>query len=131
MYDENELSDTPKDIAPIISQKEAVSQFITYAAKRAKGEIPLYKTCYTNLNKALGGSFEGNSILTIGGMSGSGKSAMAKRIIYSINQNLEEEGRKAVTLCFNYEMLAFKTLGREIANASKKSTSTLYSMDNR
>ncbi len=116
-----------KPVAKIISQQQAVEDCNEYIRKRMNGEIPLFKTCYDNINNALGGSIEPNTILTISGMSGSGKSTMSKRIIYSINENLKKEGKKCVTLCFNYEMLAFRTVGREIANLTKKSVQNLYS----
>jgi replicative DNA helicase len=114
-------------ISKIISQRQAVHQFEEYTEKRKKGLIPLYKTCYSNINEAAGGSFEPNTMLTIAGMSGSGKSTMSKRIIYSINEDLHAKGKKCTTICFNYEMLALKTIGREVANIAKKTVGTLYS----
>lgn len=112
-----------------ISQSKAAFDFASYIDKRRRGEIPLYKTCYKNLNKVFGGSIEPNTILTIAGMSGTGKSAMSKRIIYSITENLQEKKQKCITLCFNYEMLAFRTVAREVAKAAKMSLSKIYSSD--
>ena len=117
----------PNGIAPLVSQRKAAEDTLEYIRKRMLGLIPQYKTCYNNMNIALGGSIEPNTILTIAGMSGSGKSTMSKRIIYSINENLHKEGKECITLCFNYEMLAFKTVGRELANAAKRSVGNLYS----
>lgn len=117
----------PEGVSKLITQRQAIDKFEIYVEKRKKGLIPLYKTCYTNINEAIGGSFEPNTMLTIAGMSGSGKSTMSKRIIYSISENLRLEGKKCTTICFNYEMLALKTIGREVANVAKRTVATLYS----
>ena len=117
----------PSGISPLVSQSKAVEDCLRYMEKRMNGEIPLFKTCYDNINKALGGSIEPNTIMTIGGMSGSGKSTISKRMIYSITENLQKEGKECATLCFNYEMLAFKTVGRELANVAKTSVQRMYS----
>ena len=114
-------------VSKLISQRQAICQFEEYVDKRKKGLIPQYKTCYNNINEAAGGSFEPNTMLVIAGMSGSGKSTMSKRIIYSINENVKSLGKEVVTICFNYEMLALKTIGREVANIAKKTVGTLYS----
>jgi replicative DNA helicase len=121
------VDELPEGVSKLITQRQAVNQFEKYVEKRKKGLIPLYKTCYNNINEAIGGSFEPNTMLTIAGMSGSGKSTMSKRIIYSINENLKLEGKKCTTICFNYEMLALKTIGREVANVAKRTVGTLYS----
>lgn len=121
------VNNVPQGIARIITQEEAVNTCLDYIGKRMRGEIPLYKTKFTNINNAFGGSIEPNSILTLAGISGSGKSTMSTQIIYSIIDNLNDEGKEGVALRFNFEMLAFKTVGREFASIAKKSVGTLYS----
>ena len=124
MSNQDELED---GVSKLITQRQAIHKFEEYVNKRKLGLIPLYKTCYNNINEAAGGSFEPNSMLVIAGMSGSGKSTMSKRIIYSINEDLKAKDKECVTICFNYEMLALKTIGREVANIAKKTVGTLYS----
>lgn len=121
------VNNPPVGVAKIISQEQAVDTCLDYMGKRMRGEIPLYKTKFNNINNALGGSIEPNSILTLAGISGSGKSTMATQIIYSIIDNLNVEGKEGVALRFNFEMLAFKTVGREFASIAKKSVGSLYS----
>lgn len=121
------FKEVPEGIAKIISQEKAVNDCLDYIGKRMRGEIPLYKTRFQNINDCVGGSFEPNSIITIGGVSGSGKSTMATQFIYSFIDNLKAEGKEGVALRFNFEMLAFKTIGREISNIAKKSVGALYS----
>lgn len=124
------INSIPTGVAKIITQEKAVSDNINYVKKRASGEIKALETCYSKLNKALGGGFEANTILTLSGLSGGGKSTLSKKLINSITDNIMKSGRKCVTLSFNFEMLAHKTIGREIAALSKLNLKELYSSDN-
>lgn len=120
----------PEGIAKIVTQDKVVRDNIDYVRKRASGEIKALETCYTKLNKAIGGGFESNTILTLSGLSGGGKSSLSKRIMNSITENVIKSGRNCIALSFNFEMLAHKTVGREIANMSKMTLKQLYSSDN-
>jgi replicative DNA helicase len=108
-----------------MTQAQAVMQNKEYIRKRASGEITFLETCYPRLNKAL--MLEPNTMLTISGLSGSGKSTLSKRISNSIHANLIKSGKQAIGLSFNFEMLAHKTIGREVANMSKMTLQELYS----
>jgi replicative DNA helicase len=119
----------PEGIAKIVTQDKIVRDNIDYVRKRASGEIKALETCYKRLNKAIGGGFESNTILTLAGLSGTGKSSISKRLINSITENVIKSGRNCVALSFNFEMLAHKTVGREIANMSKMTLKELYSSD--
>ena len=66
------ISKLPDGIAKIITQEQAIRDNIEYVKKRASGEIKALGTCYNKLNKALGGGFESNTILTLSGLSGGG-----------------------------------------------------------
>lgn len=57
------------------------------------------------------------------------KSTLSKRISNSIHANLIKAGSSAYGLSFNFEMLAQKTIGREIAHMSKMSLQELYSSE--
>jgi replicative DNA helicase len=111
----------------ILTQAQAVMQNKEYIRKRASGELVFLETCYERLNKAL--MLEPNTMLTITALSGTGKSTLSKRISNSIHKNLIGKGKNAMGLSFNFEMLAQKTIGREVANMSKMSLAELYSSE--
>ena len=119
--------DLPAGVSKIITQEDAINRNIDYVRKRASGEIVPLQTSYPLLNKALGGGIELNTMMTISGLSGGGKSSLSKRIVNGINNNLLKIGRKCVSLSFNFEMLAHKTIGREISHLSKMTLKELYS----
>jgi len=119
----------PRNIPRILTQEDAVRQNMKYIKDRSNGTITTLKTCYNRLNKALG-EIEANTIMTLSGLSGGGKSTLSKRVVNSIIKNLQQNGEKCLSLSFNFEMLAQKTIGREIANLSKLSLQELYSSDN-
>lgn len=57
------------------------------------------------------------------------KSTVSKRISNSIHANLLAKNKSAFGLSFNFEMLAQKTIGREVAHMSKMSLQELYSSE--
>jgi hypothetical protein len=57
------------------------------------------------------------------------KSTLSKRLMNSITDNVISSNRTCVSLSFNFEMLAHKTVGREISNMSKMTLKELYSSD--
>lgn len=117
----------PEGLPRILTQAQAVMQNKEYIRKRASGELVFLETCYPRLNKAL--MLEPNTMMTIVGLSGTGKSTIAKRVCNSIHANLIKNGKSAFGLSFNFEMLAQKTIGREVANMSKMTLSELYSSE--
>lgn len=117
----------PTGLPRILTQAQAVMQNKEYIRKRANGEIVFLNTCYERLNSAL--MLEPNTMLTLSGLSGSGKSTLSKRISNSIHANLIKSGRTGIGLSFNFEMLAQKTIGREVANMSKMTLQELYSSE--
>ena len=123
----NESKTKPHGLPRIMTQAQAVMQNKEYIRKRASGELVFLNTCYDRLNKAL--MLEPNTILTISGLSGGGKSTLSKRISNSIHENLMKAGHSSFGLSFNFEMLAQKTIGREIANMGKISLQELYSSE--
>jgi len=73
------------------------------------------------------GGIEPNTIYSIGGISGSGKSSFANSLetdLFDLNPNED-----FVVLSFNFEMLASKQVGRKLSYKMKKTTSELYAGD--
>lgn len=66
----------PEGIAKIVTQDKVVRDNIDYVRKRASGEIKALATSFPRLNKAIGGGFESNTILTLSGLSGTGNIAL-------------------------------------------------------
>lgn len=124
----NSLKGDKDSPVTIITQREAVMQNKEYIRKKASGELVTFDTCYERLNKAIGG-IEANTMMTISALSGGGKSTLAKRLVNSIVKNLMDKGKECMSLSFNFEMLAHKTVGREVANMSKVSLKELYSSE--
>lgn len=117
----------PENIPALLTQEQVTQQSVQYIKDRASGKIKPLETCYSNLNNLVGGGFEPNTIAVLSGLSGSGKSTFSKRIIYSITNNCLRNNKKVVSLCFNFEMLAHKTVGREFANRKNITLTELYS----
>jgi len=71
------------------------------------------------------GGIEWSNIITIAGMSGSGKTAMVNQLetkLIDLNPD-----QKFGILSFNFEMLARNLVGRKLSNTLKKTTQELYS----
>lgn len=92
---------------------------------RMDGKAPSLKTHKHKLNDALFEGLEWNRIITIAGLSGSGKSTMLseiKRDIVDCNSN-----QKFEILSFEMEMLGVDQVARDISSKVEKSTKELYS----
>jgi len=71
------------------------------------------------------GGIEPNTIYTVAGISGSGKSAFANSLetdLFELNND-----KDFVVLSFNFEMLASKQVGRKLSHKISKTTQELYS----
>lgn len=123
--DSDKIKNPPKKVAKLLTQQDAVDRNIQYIKDRANGNIEFLKTDYYRLNNAL--NIEWNTMLTISALSGGGKSTLSKRISNSILSNLLLKSSSPICISFNFEMLAHKTIGREIAHLSKIQLSDLYS----
>lgn len=117
-------------IKPLIvkTQAQVAKEFLNNIEGKAKGEIPSFKTEYEKLNELFGGSLETNSIITIAGGSGGGKSTISELISYSIHKETSNENWEVIGLNINLEMLSLKTFGRIVAKESKLDSSTIYSL---
>ena len=100
---------------------------INYIAGRREHNITSLKTRWMKFNKQCMGGIEPNTVYTIAGISGSGKSSMANLIqtdIIDLNPNED-----IIVLTFSLEMVGFRQVGRTLSNKLRRTTSTLYSSE--
>jgi len=94
---------------------------------RRKGTIKYLKTRWGKLNRAVMDGIEWNCIFTIGGISGSGKSAIADEMETSlIDLNPNE---KIAVLSFNWEMIGATRVMRKTASKTHLTVKQLQSAD--
>lgn len=100
---------------------------IDYVKGRREHNIVSLKTRWTKFNKQCMGGIEPNTVYTIAGISGSGKSSIVNCLAVDlIDLNPTEE---VIILNFSLEMVAFRQVGRTLSNKLRKTTSTLYSSE--
>ena len=100
---------------------------VNYIAGRREHNITSLKTRWMKFNKQCMGGIEPNTVYTIAGISGSGKSSMANLIqtdIIDLNPNED-----IIVLTFSFEMVGFRQVGRTLSNKLRRTTSTLYSSE--
>ena len=101
--------------------KEAVD----YIKSRKEHKISSLKTRWKKLNRVCMGGIEPNIVMTITGISGSGKSSFVNELstdLIDLNP-----GKDIVVLNFSLEMVGFRQVGRTLSNKLRKTTSELYS----
>ena len=107
--------------------KVVAQEAINYIEGRREHNIVSLKTRWGKLNKQCMGGIEPNTVYTIAGISGSGKSSMANSLTTDIiDLNPDED---IIILNFSLEMVGFRQVGRTISNKLRKTTSTLYSSE--
>ena len=100
---------------------------IAYIAGRRDHSVSSLKTRWNKFNKQCMGGIEPNTVMTIAGISGSGKSSFANLIQTDlIDLNPDDE---IVVLTFSLEMVGFRQVGRTLSNKLRKTTSALYSAE--
>lgn len=100
---------------------------VNYIAGRREHNITSLKTRWMKFNKQCMGGIEPNTVYTIAGISGSGKSSMVNLIqtdIIDLNPNED-----VIVLTFSLEMVGFRQVGRTLSNKLRRTTSTLYSSE--
>lgn len=111
----------------IKSMRDVTQEAISYIAGRREHNIVSLKTRWNKFNKQCMGGIEPNTVYTIAGISGSGKSSIVNSIqVDLIDLNPSEE---IIILCFSLEMVGFRQVGRVLSNRLRKTTSTLYSAE--
>lgn len=105
--------------------EDAINESLIYIDGRRKGLYKSLKTPWKKVNDACMGGIEWNSITTIAGMSGSGKTAIANQLetgLFDLNPEEDFE-----VLSFNFEMLSKKLIARKVSNKVKLTTTQLFS----
>ena len=105
----------------------ATNEAVQYIDDRRRGAIKSLKTKWKKFNYTAMGGIEVNTIYTIAGISGSGKSAFLNSLesdLFDLNTNID-----FIVLSFSLEMLSFKQIGRKLSYKLKKTTSELYTVE--
>ena len=106
---------------------KVAQEAINYISGRRDHSVVSLKTRWQKLNKQCMGGIEPNTVFTIAGISGSGKSSFANLIQTDlIDLNPSED---IVILTFSLEMVGFRQVGRTLSNKLRKTTSVLYSSE--
>ena len=108
------------------SIEKAYEEELKYITGRQNGTITSLKSQYEKLNKVYMDGFEWGWIVTIGGMSGSGKTAFLNSLETGFFENNIND---FAVLNLNFEMLSRRLLGRKISSALNKSVRSIYSVD--
>lgn len=117
-----------QNLSDVVRPMSVVAQeAINYIAGRRERSIVSLKTRWGKFNKQCMGGIEPNTVMTIAGISGSGKSSFANLIQTDlIDLNPDEN---IIVLTFSLEMVGFRQIGRTLSNKLRKTTSTLYSSE--
>jgi replicative DNA helicase len=112
---------------PIKHIQKATREAAIYIDKRRRGYVRSLRTPWKKYNQVCMGGIEWNTIHTIAGTSGSGKTAMANQLETSlVTLNTWDQFD---VLSFNFEMLARNLVTRKFASALDLTTKDLLSGD--
>lgn len=106
----------------------ATNEAVEYIRKRKNHEIISLHTRWNKLNKTCMGGIEPNTIYTVVGISGSGKSSFVNTLetdIIDLNPSQD-----IVVLNFSFEMLSSRNVGRKLSSKLRQTTAELYSASN-
>lgn len=110
---------------PLTPIRQAANEAAIYIDNRRKGLIKSLQTPWHKYNDVSMGGIEWNTVHTIGGRSGSGKTAILNQLETELGFLNDDEDFEI--LSFNFEMLARNLVGRKFASALNKTTQELYS----
>lgn len=103
----------------------ATNEAVEYIRKRKNHEIVSLRTRWSKFNKSCMGGIEPNTIYTIVGISGSGKSSFVNTLESDlIDLNSSQD---VVVLNFSFEMLSSRQVGRKLSSKLRQTTNQLYS----
>jgi len=105
--------------------EKPASEILQYIDNRRKGIAKSLKTRWNKFNRQCMGGIEANTIYTVAGCSGGGKSAFVNSLetdLFELNPKID-----FVVLSFNFEMLSSRQIGRKLSYKMKKTTSQIYS----
>lgn len=120
----NDLSDKK---LRFISLEEAAREELRYVKGRMDGNIKSLLTPWNKFNIASMNGIEWGSIITIAGMSGSGKTAILNELetgLFKLNPT-----ENFAVLSFNFEMAARRLIGRKISKALNVTVKQMYNAD--
>lgn len=106
----------------------ATNEAVEYIRRRKNHEIISLRTRWNKFNKSCMGGIEPNTIYTIVGISGSGKSSFVNTLetdLIDLNSNQD-----VIVLNFSFEMLSSRQVGRKISSKLRQTTAELYSANN-
>lgn len=106
----------------------ATNEAVEYIRKRKNHEIVSLRTRWNKFNKSCMGGIEPNTIYTVVGISGSGKSSFVNTLetdIIDLNPSQD-----IVVLDFSFEMLSSRNVGRKLSSKLRQTTAELYSANN-
>ena len=117
-----------QSLSNVIRPMSIVAQeAINYIAGRREHNIVSLKTRWTKFNKQCMGGIEPNTVYTIAGISGSGKSSFVNELTTDlIDLNPTED---IIILNFSLEMVGFRQVGRTLSSKLRRTTSVLYSSE--
>ena len=103
----------------------SADEIVNYIDGRRSYRIKSLKTKWDKFNRLCMGGIEPNTIYTIAGISGSGKSSF----INSLEVDMFEQNTNVdfVILNFSFEMMGSRQVGRKLSYKLRKTTSELYS----
>ena len=110
---------------PIRPISVVANEALNYIKARKEHNVISLATRWKKLNRCCMGGIEPNTVYTIAGISGSGKSSVANLIqtdLIDLNPNMD-----IVVLTFSLEMVGFRQIGRTLSNKLRRTTSDLYS----
>lgn len=111
----------------IITLEEAANQELRYIKGRMDGNIKSLLTPWKKFNIASMNGIEWGSIITVAGMSGSGKTAILNELETGLFEKNPHE--KFAVLSFNFEMAARRLVGRKISKAMNYTVKQMYGAD--
>lgn len=98
---------------------------IDYIKARKEHSIESLKTRWNKLNNVCMGGIESNIVMTVTGISASGKSSFINELQTDlIDLNPDKD---IFILNFSFEMVGFRQVGRTLSNKLRRTTSELYS----
>lgn len=117
-----------KKTLPLRHISSATNEAVEYIRKRKNHEIVSLQTRWEKFNRTCMGGIEPNTIYTIVGISGSGKSSFVNALetdIIDLNSRQD-----VIVLNFSFEMLSSRQVGRKMSSKLRQTTTELYSANN-
>lgn len=121
------MAEQSSKVLPFITIKDAARQELRYIRGRMEGDIKSLKTPWEKFNRASMDGIEWGSIITVAGMSGSGKTAILNELETGLFDKNEHE--KFAVLSFNFEMIARRLVGRKISKGLNMTVKQMYNAD--